>query len=264
MNNNDFSSVTEVAGYNVTKEQIQRMYTRYHFSAQYSKGKDVLEVACGSGQGLGFLAGSAKKVVGGDIDENLINIAKNQYKNRQNISLDKLDAHKLPFIDGSFDVVLIHEAIYYFKDPRAAIKEVFRVLRKNGVIIISTANKDWEGFNPSPYSYAYFSANDFPALLAQAGFNDISMYGDCPTAAKGVKEKVVSGIKKIAVNMRLIPKTMKGKELFKRMFYGKLIKMPGELREGFAESLPPSIIDKSMPNRGYKVLFAVGFKKETR
>ncbi|PKN02200.1 MAG: hypothetical protein CVU77_01900 [Elusimicrobia bacterium HGW-Elusimicrobia-1] len=54
--NQDYTAVTEVTGYNVTSEQIQRMYTRYRFASEFCKDKDVLEVACGSGQWLGYLA----------------------------------------------------------------------------------------------------------------------------------------------------------------------------------------------------------------
>lgn len=63
----DYTSVTEITGCNVTSEQLQRMYARYRFASELCDDKEVLEVACGSGQGLGYLAKKAKRVVGGDI-----------------------------------------------------------------------------------------------------------------------------------------------------------------------------------------------------
>jgi 2-polyprenyl-3-methyl-5-hydroxy-6-metoxy-1,4-benzoquinol methylase len=62
----DYCTVTELPGSNATKEQLARLYHRYHFAAGFCEGKDVLEVACGAGQGLGYLARKAKSVVGGD------------------------------------------------------------------------------------------------------------------------------------------------------------------------------------------------------
>jgi len=65
----DYTSVTEIAGSKVSNEQLLRMAHRYHFAAGFCAGKDVLEVACGAGVGLGYLAKFAKRVVGGDIDQ---------------------------------------------------------------------------------------------------------------------------------------------------------------------------------------------------
>ena len=62
----DYTHLTEIAGSKITGEQLQRMYNRYAFAAELSTGKDVLEVACGVGQGLGLLGCSAKSVVAGD------------------------------------------------------------------------------------------------------------------------------------------------------------------------------------------------------
>jgi len=72
----DYTTVTEVTEHNVTREQIQRMYTRYYFAAEFCSGKEVLEVACGAGIGLGYMARRAKKIVGGDYDEKIVQIAK--------------------------------------------------------------------------------------------------------------------------------------------------------------------------------------------
>ena len=68
----DFSTVTEVTGNRVTQDQLERLYHRYTFAAQYFDGMEVLEVACGTGQGLGYLAKKAKLVVGSDYTENLL------------------------------------------------------------------------------------------------------------------------------------------------------------------------------------------------
>src|SRR2546425_9254983 len=58
----DFTVVTELAGDPGSREQIQRAYRRYYWDGQYVKGADVVEVACGVGQGLGYLATLAKSV----------------------------------------------------------------------------------------------------------------------------------------------------------------------------------------------------------
>ncbi len=51
----DFISVTEIAGDEVTQEQADRLCNRYYWAGRYCSGKDVVEAACGPGQGLGYL-----------------------------------------------------------------------------------------------------------------------------------------------------------------------------------------------------------------
>lgn len=66
--------------------------------------KEVLEVACEAGIGLGYLARNARKVIGGDYDGKLVQIAKGHYEDR--VEVRQLDAHNLPFDDKSFDIVI--------------------------------------------------------------------------------------------------------------------------------------------------------------
>jgi hypothetical protein len=50
---------------------------------------------------------------------------------------------------------------------------------------------------------------------------------------------------------------MKGKEFFKRIFFGKLILLPNEIKDGLAEYSPPVSIPHDAPNSEYKVIYAV-------
>lgn len=130
MATNDFTSVSELSGYRVTQEQITRMHTRYRFAADLCVGRDVLEVACGSGQGLGLLAKRAKSVVGGDFDPAIVALAQKHYGDR--IPVKQMNAHAIPFADQSLDVVIMFEAIYYLQDPLRFFRECKRVLRRGG------------------------------------------------------------------------------------------------------------------------------------
>jgi len=254
----DYVHVTEVSGDTVSQEQAQRMYTRYHFARQYCEGKDVLEVACGSGQGLGYLARKAKSVIGGDYSEPLVRMAKAHYQSR--MPLLRLDAHSLPFTDQSFDVVILFEAIYYLKDPGWFVKESLRVLRPSGTIIFCNANKDLLDFNPSPHSYQYFSPADFTDLLRPYGF-EIECLGDCEVDYENPKQKVFAFIKKKMVELDLMPKTMAGKKIMKRLVFGKLVPLPHELTDDQVCDLPCTI-ESSQPDLCHKVIFVVAQKGE--
>lgn len=250
----DFSTVTETTGVPVTREQLSRMYSRYRFAAGYCHGKVVLEVAAGSGQGLGVIAETASWVVGSDYTESLLQKARKHYKDR--IPLVRLDAHRLPFVSDSFDVVILYEAVYYLADPRQFLQECRRVLRSAGTVILCSANKEWSDFNPSPFSYQYYSARELAQFFRAEGF-DVELAAACPVAAHSSRDKVVSLIKRGAVKLHLMPKTMGGKKLLKRLFLGRLTPLPPEIKEGMAEYSPPVSIPANSRCCQFKVLFAV-------
>jgi ubiquinone/menaquinone biosynthesis C-methylase UbiE len=250
----DYSTVTEVPGNKVTQEQLERMFHRYCFAGNFSERKEILEVACGAGQGLGYLAKRAKRLFAGDYTENLIKEAKRYYKDR--MPLLRLDAHFLPFRDQSFDVVILYEAIYYLTHPEHFFDEARRVLRNDGMLLIATVNKDWSEFNPSPFSTHYFSIPELNELLGKKGFKT-EIYGAFSVLPKGVMEKIIAIIRKVAVALHLIPKTMKGKELLKKIFYGRLQPLKEEIEEGICGYTPPFPIPSDIANYEYKVIYCV-------
>jgi ubiquinone/menaquinone biosynthesis C-methylase UbiE len=251
----DYTTVTDVPGIKASREQLAMLYTRYRYAAQFCEGKDVLEVACGAGQGLGYLAKKARQVVGGDYTDHLLQVARRHYG--EAMPLLRLDAHTLPFRDSSFDVVILYEAIYYLSYPERFVEECRRVLRDRGVLLICTVNREWPDFNPSPFSTQYFSAKELSELLQKHQFR-VELLGGFRVAKESTRDAVVSSIKQIAVALRLMPKTMKGKEFLKRIFFGKLVPLPSEVADGMAEysSLQPVSHDSTVS--GYKVLYVVG------
>jgi len=257
-----YAEVTEISGSKVSVEQVQRMYTRYRFASNFCKAKEVLEVACGSGQGLGYLANVAQKVVGVDIDQELLDLAQKQYAKRKNIQLYKADAEELPFEENSFDVVIIYEALYYLSEPDKFIRQAKRVLRPGGILLICSANCELSNFNPSPFSHKYFSACELFNLLSRSGFSNIEILGDCKLDTRSFKARVLAFIKKQAVNLHLIPKTMKGKEFLKRIFMGKLVLMPPEIDDSLGQYTPPLKIDFDKPECLHKVIFSVAYNQK--
>lgn len=83
--NNDYFSVTEVAGDEVTQEQIDRLCNRYYWAKNYCTGKDVVEAVCGTGQGLGYLAEIARSLEAGDYSNAILAIARRHYERRINL-----------------------------------------------------------------------------------------------------------------------------------------------------------------------------------
>ena len=220
-----FTQVTEIPGQKATLEQLSMMITRYDLARAHSHDLDIVEIACGSGIGLGYLANSAKSVVGGDVDNALTVIAKINNSEYSNVTVLELDAHNLPFNDHVFDVLVIFEAIYYLKDINKFVQETRRVLKPNGKIVISTVNSLWHGFNPSPFSIKYYTPNELLDLFNNENHEEYELllgFYDSPQGSNKIK----SIIKKVAVKLNLIPRTMNGKKYLKWFFYGKLYDIP--------------------------------------
>lgn len=251
----DYTSVTELPGSQATREQHARLYHRYHTAARYAAEKRVLEVACGSGLGLGYLAHTARSVVGGDYSEKLLRIAQSHYRDR--VPLVRLDAHCLPFRNQAFDLVVVLEAIYYLSHAEQLIVESRRVLSDSGALLIGTVNKDWSEFTPSLLSTQYFSVPELHDLLIQQGFGNLEFFAAFPTTAASSKQKIVSLIRRVAVALDLVPNTLGGRERLKRLFYGSLTPLKPEVEDGMVELYPLVPIPSESPNSRYKILYAV-------
>jgi SAM-dependent methyltransferase len=254
----DYSTVTEVTGEAVRRDAVEKMQARYAFAAARAEGKDVLEVACGSGQGLGMLARTARRVIGGDYTFKLVAEAARHYQGR--VGLICLNAQSLPFADATFDLVLCYEALYYFPDAGRFCAEAARVLRPGGELIVVNVNPEWAGFNPSPYSVHYHSAAELLDLLERCGLR-AEVSGAFPEPEAGFISRGVGVVRRLAVGLHLVPKTMRAKRLLKRVFYGRLTALPAELVQ--LGSVPA--LDEISPSaRRHTVLYAVASQHRSR
>lgn len=251
----DYSEVTEAPGNPATQEQLARLYHRYHTGARYAQGRRVLEVACGAGLGLGYLARAARQVTGGDYTLPLLNMAHSHYRGR--IPLLRLDAHHLPFGDRAFDLVIILEAIYYLGDAAGFVDEARRVLDKNGLLFISTVNTAWPGCAPSSLSTRFFSVLELRDLLMAKGFTDLEFYGAFPAEPNSFREKLTSLIRRVVIALHLMPKTLGGRAPLKRLFYGRLTPLPPEVTEGMSPLYPLEKIKEDAPTHNYKIVYGV-------
>lgn len=124
---------------NIGQQIYVEHMARYFFASQFVKRKKVLDIACGSGYGSYYLLQQgAREVVGVDISMEAVNYAKEKYLHRK-ITFIKGDAEKLPF-DEQFDVIITLETIEHLHEQLAFLQEMKRVLKKDGVLILSTPN----------------------------------------------------------------------------------------------------------------------------
>lgn len=105
-----------------------------------ASGERVLDVCCGSGASAIPAAEIVSSVVGVDLAENLLELARAKAKQRglANIQFQSGDLTNLPFEDESFDTVVCVFGIFFVPDMEAALRELRRVVRKEGRVAITT------------------------------------------------------------------------------------------------------------------------------
>ncbi len=101
----------------------------------------VLDVACGPGLVACEFAKVAQHVTGVDLTEKMIEQAKNRQKELglANLSWDIGTASPLPYASCSFSIVVTRYSFHHFLDPKAVLKEMIRVCKPKGVVLIADA-----------------------------------------------------------------------------------------------------------------------------
>lgn len=150
---------------------------RYEAARDLVKDQVVLDIACGSGYGTAVLSENATKVYGVDIDEETISYARENY-GRKNIEYIVGSATKIPLPDDCVDVVVTYETIEHIKDYKKFLVETKRVLKKDGLILVSTPN-DIEFIEGNHFHIHEFEYKELIDLLGKYFKNTKSwMQGD--------------------------------------------------------------------------------------
>lgn len=156
---------------------------RYSFAARLVKNKRVLDIASGEGYGCAaFRSAGAKSVIGVDIDPLACAHAVRKYA----IDARAGSAESIPLESGSVDVVVSFETIEHVPSPVRFMREISRVLKPDGLLVISTPDKNLynsAGKEPNPYHCSEMTLEEFETLLHSA-FSKVSLFGQRPYSAK--------------------------------------------------------------------------------
>jgi len=118
--------------------------TKLAFSLfQPKPGMHVLDAGCGTGNFSIKLAQAGCRVTGIDISEEMLKIAK-QKAQKMNLDIDfrVMDIYHLQFEDETFDAVFSMAAFEFIEKPQEAYQEMYRVLKRNGQLLIGTIHKE--------------------------------------------------------------------------------------------------------------------------
>lgn len=157
------------------------IYSRYKFAAEnITPGSDILEIGCAYGSGsklLRDLCGKHRSYSGIDLSSGSINSAKIEYS-EFGFFLES-DAENLSaFQKDTFNDIISFENIEHVKNPRKSFIEIYRVLKKNGLLILSTPNRrNWGLADKNPFHYRHYSYYQIISEAEECGFDMIKGSG---------------------------------------------------------------------------------------
>ena len=163
----------EVHG-NIELEHVHR----YLQACEIAGDMIVLDIASGEGYGSAMLAERAANVTGVDISKELIDHARGKYK-RPNLEYLVGSCSDIPLPDKSIDLVVSFETLEHHDDHEGMMREITRVLRPDGSVLISTPDKYRYSVEPSynnPFHVKELYEHEFKALIA-AHFRNAIFFG---------------------------------------------------------------------------------------
>lgn len=143
----------------------------------------VLDVGCGSGWAARLMAEKTPRghVVGIDIADEMIALARETSSSFSNVEFQTASAEKLPFAGGEFSHAFSMESLYYYADMSAALREIKRVLKPGGLFVTvvdlfqeNRPSGQWVEQLKVPVQF--LSIADYRAHFERAGFVNVS---DC-------------------------------------------------------------------------------------
>jgi demethylmenaquinone methyltransferase/2-methoxy-6-polyprenyl-1,4-benzoquinol methylase len=125
----------------------------------------ILDVASGTADfAIEALKTNAKKIIGVDISEGMLNVGKEKLKKlnlTDKIELQVADAENLPFTDNYFDAITVAFGVRNFENLEKGLKDMLRVLKPNGDLVIIEFSKPTGLFS---YVYKIYFRHITPAI----------------------------------------------------------------------------------------------------
>ena len=139
----------------------------YDWACPFCTGASVVEVGCGSGYGALLVSQVATVVRALDVDRTLVHQL--EPLDRPNVTFEWYDGRHLPVQDQAADVCICFQVLEHVPDPDRFLRELRRVVRPGGVVLLTTPNAEWRllpGQRPwNPYHLREYRADELRALL---------------------------------------------------------------------------------------------------
>ena len=118
---------------NIFERAFYNWKIKYILSLANFRGKKILDMGCGTGVNTYDLYRKSRDVVGIDLSSWAINKAK---ENFPEVNFQVMNSEKTSFPDNHFDIIVNTGLIQYLENPSLTVKEMYRILKPGGIIIV--------------------------------------------------------------------------------------------------------------------------------
>jgi len=136
--------------------------------SQFNDTDTTLEVGCGTGIYSALIANKVKKLIATDMSSEMLALARTKLNQYDNVEVRREDCYAISYEDNTFDSILLANLIHIVTDPPSVLKEIRRVLKKDGRVII--------------VSYTFYGLSFIQKIIAT--FHYIKSFGLPPSSGK--------------------------------------------------------------------------------
>jgi len=167
-------STTEITSNEIASDNPihQRLFFAYEQAAKLTKG-NLLEIGCGVGRGMEVMINSCAHYTGLDKNEDLLNELQQIYQHATFIHQNIPPLYNLE--DNTFDWVITFQVIEHIQNDDLFIKEIYRVLKPGGKVIVTTPNKKLS-LTRNPWHIREYFPKELENLLKKY-FNKLDLKG---------------------------------------------------------------------------------------
>jgi ubiquinone/menaquinone biosynthesis C-methylase UbiE len=138
----------------------QRLLKPYVVAKDFIRG-DVLEVGCGEGRGISLVLAQAATYSAIDKIQSVVESLKKKFPEGR---FHSGNIPPLGFAANSFDLVLCFQVIEHIADDHLLLKEIHRVLRPGGVLLMTTPNRPMS-LSRNPWHVREYTAAELSVLV---------------------------------------------------------------------------------------------------
>ncbi len=158
----------------------KQLYLGVRDSLTLNKDSHVLEIGYGNGHLIKLLYQKfACKISGIDISEDIKKVASRRNKKgvaQNNIQLEIGDCCHLHFDDECFDAIVTMNTIYFWRDTKKGLNEIFRTLKTGGVFSNVIYSKDYmQAASYSKEIFKFFNPEEIETLAKEIGFKEVKV-----------------------------------------------------------------------------------------
>lgn len=154
--------------------------TRVNYEAVISQicsgAEQALDIGCSTGGFTGVLARYCRSVVGVDLSPKAVSVANRHFASSRlpNCQARVADGCRLDFADEAFDIIQMVDVVHHAEDPEALLREVHRLLKPTGTLIVFEPNK----YNVALWLMCLLDRNEWGALKLGSPYRYRKLFSD--------------------------------------------------------------------------------------